>query len=118
MCWTCGARKRCAVFAELTRDGRAFNPTGRTCPRGRWPDTEGYIHTNHGAYLGVPWYIRARIGAQRAALAFRQAMGPDFLPGCGCHAFLRETWDAFFGPPSFAPRVIDSRTFNYYREAT
>lgn len=117
MCWTCGARNRCEVFAELTAGGRPFSPAGRTCPRGRWPDKEGYVNTALGAFIGVPFYVRWRLALEGAWAAFRQRAAPDYLPGCGCYAPLREAWDAFFGEPSFPPVVIDSRTFNYVRGA-
>lgn len=122
MCWTCPDRapKRrtpCAVFAEMTVGGRMFNPTGRTCPRGRWPDREGRIVWAGVLWYGVPWILRRRIARERARIARRQAMGPDFLPHCGCVGVLRDTWDALFGEPSFPPTAIDSRTFNYVRGA-
>lgn len=122
MCWTCPDRapKRrdpCPVFAELTLNGRVFAPTGRTCPRGRWPDAEGYVHTAIGAFIGVPFYLRWRLALEGAWAAFRQRMGPDYLPACGCYALLRETWDAFFGAPAYPPRVIDSRAFDLDRSA-
>lgn len=58
-----------------------------------WPDERGIV-SHHGLeWYGPPFYIRLKVAAIRALLAWRMTLGERYAMGCGCLVGPKRFWN-------------------------
>lgn len=95
MCYTCGYRPTCPIYAACTVDGKpaTFNrKPGWECPIGRWPDAGGLVRWMGLRWMGTPKPVRVWVGLLKAWSAYRQVQSPGYFPACGCIYPLKRAW--------------------------